>query len=237
MPQPAPACPTVTVGDQTVSIRLPGGPVIAPSVSATFPTSLDVAKNLLGQANAAMAPLAPIFNIIDAVLSVKDFAQAVPELITNPGALIEAIGKLISKIAALASLIPQLSVPFLIVDVIDVIIVSLEGIVEQLQIIVAQNARIAAAAAKAAEPGNGALLSVVSCAEGLQVQAMEGLNAGAQPINRLIGILNLLLGLVPPGNLTIPTLENLPPDAEDAVAQLEEVVHVLRTVREAIPIP
>src|SRR5690606_15745654 len=104
---------------------------------------------------------------IDAMLSVKDFAQAVPEIITNPGAVVEAGAKLAQKIGKLASLVPQLSVPVMVADVLDAVILLLRGLADELQGISAEEARIESVVAVASTlpPGaREALLQVVASA-------------------------------------------------------------------------
>lgn len=220
---------------QDLKVRLPGGPTLQVMVPNICPSGLQIAKNLLTQANAALAPLAPIFNIIDALLAVKDFAEAVPGLLTDPGALIEAIAKLIEKISALAQLIPQLSIPFLIVDLIDVIIAVLDGVITELAKIVEQELKIAAAGLRAAEPGNASLIPIVECATDLNIQLKLQLGQGLAPLNSLFGVLNLFLGLI--GAPEIPPLDDLPEDASEAIESLTVVVEALQKARDAIPIP
>lgn len=228
-------CPTVEVSNQGLSVRMPGGPILSVAVPQTSPTDLAVAKNLITQANAALAPLAPLFNTIDAVLAVKDFAEAVPDLLTNPSAVVQAVADLVEKVDKLAALVPQLSVPILAVDLIDVIITALSGFIDQLGTIVEQQIKIAAALTTAETPGNEGLVEIAACAQTLNDQVMADLAAGAGPLNQVIGVLNLLLELA--GLDPIPDLAEIGDDAEAAIDQLGTVVETLGTLRDAIPVP
>lgn len=228
-------CPSSTGADQSTKIRFPGGATLQVLTSQTIPNGLQVTKSLLSQASSALAPLAPIFNLIDALLAVKEFAEAVPKLLTDPTALAEAIINLVEKIAKLASLIPQLSVPLLIVDLFDVVIGALDGVVTELEKVVAQEARIQAAIAKAQESGNEALQDSIDCANDINDQVKAGIAAGVAPLNPLFAVMNIFLGLI--GAPEIPSIENLPDDASEAVEYLGDFVDILQNARDAIPIP
>ncbi len=231
-----PDCPVITIGSQGADITFPGGAKIPVMVPEINPNDLQITKALLGQASGALAPLVPIFNLIDAMLAVKDFAEAVPGLITDPGALTSAITSLIEKITALASLIPQLSVPLMILDLIDVTITALGGVITQLEAVLIQEAKIAAAATAATQPGNESLLTVVACAEGINVQTKNGIGEGLGPLNSFFGLMNIFLGLI--GLPPIPDLSgDLPDDTQEAIDDLKDVVKLLEDLRATIPIP
>lgn len=231
-----PDCVTLTLGNQGAQIRLPGGAALSVMVPDINPSDLAITKNLLAQGNAALAPLLPVFNIIDALLAVKDFAEAVPGLLTDPSALVSAIESLIEKIAKLAQLVPQLSVPFLVVDMIDVAITALNGFVTQLEIVVQQELRIAAAVVKAnTAPVNAALLEVTVCADSINAATKQGISEGLGPLNTLFGLLSIFLGLI--GQPPIPDVAELGDDTAEAIASLRAVVDLLQGIRDAIPLP
>ena len=182
-----------------------------------------------------MAPLVPIFDILEAMLAVKDFAEAVPGVISNPSALASATADLIEKITGLAALVPQFSVPFMVLDLIDLMISALNGAITQLDAYLIQEAKIAAAIVKANEEGNGSLLTVTACAEALQVKTLDGIQEGLGPLNTFLGLLNIFLGLL--GLDPVPDLADLPEDAQDAIDALRDVVKLLGDLRDTIPVP
>ncbi len=231
-----PDCVTLTLGNQGAQVRLPGGAALSVMVPDLNPSDLAITKSLLAQGNAALAPLLPVFNIIDALLAVKDFAEAVPGLLTDPTALVDAIAALIEKITKLAELIPQLSVPFLVVDLIDVGITALNGFVTELNKIVQQELNIAAAITKAnTAPLNPSLLDVTTCASDLVAQTKQGLEEGLGPLNTFFGLLSIFLGLI--GQPPIPDVSDLGDDAAAAISTLEDTVKLLQDIRAAIPLP
>lgn len=223
-------------------ITFPGGATLSQVLAAgsEIPDPLDMVTNLLAQANSALAPLVPVFNIIDVVIALFDCVKAIPDSLgppPDPTAIAKCIPDLAEKAAKLLKLIPQLSVPLLVVGIIDCIIDFLKGIKQQLQAIIDQLIEIANAATKAAELGDANLQLVVDCANeniGIQLQAM---NDSLGPINKLIAVLNIFLGLI--GLPEVPELGSLleSGDPEQALQPLDDVVKLLTDIRNAVPVP
>jgi len=231
-------CPDVIVTEQDQCVRFPGGAELCVQTPVIAPDQYQVAKNLLTQANAALAPLAPVFSIVDAILAVKAAIDAIPDSLgppPDPTKLAQALPALAEKVAALAALVPQLSVPFLVVDTIDVILLSLQGITTRLQILSAQQTRINAAIVKAAVQGNTSLAEVTECAQEILDGQIAALQQSASPIDSMVGVLNLFMGLI--GLDSIPPLGALPADPADAIESLASAVEMLTRIRNAIPIP
>ena len=237
-----PNCITIPSLPPPKEITLPGGATLSQVLAAgsEIPDSLDSATNLLSQAAPAMAPLVPMFNILDAVIAVFNAVKAVPDSLgppPDPSVLAELIPEAAKKVDALLKLIPQLSVPLLVVGIIDCIIAFLEGIKSQLEAIVEQFAQIADAATKADELGDANLALVVDCANdnvSIQLQAM---NDSLGPMNQLIGVLNIFLGLI--GLPEVPAFGALleSGDPAQALEPIDQVVTLLTNLRSAVPVP
>jgi len=237
-----PECITIPALPPPKEITFPGGATLSQVLAAgsEIPDPLDMVTNLLGQANAAMAPLVPVFNVIDAVIATFNCIKAIPDSLgppPDPTKLAECIPELAEKVDALLKLIPQLSVPLLVVGIIDCIIDFLKGIKQQLEAIIDKLVEVANAATKADELGDAKLKLVVECAEenvNIQLQAM---NESLGPINKLIAILNIFLGLI--GLPEVPELGSLleSGDPEQALQPLDDVVKLLTDIRNAVPVP
>jgi hypothetical protein len=200
------------------------------------PDPTDVSKQLLAQANAALAPLAPVFNIVDAIIALFNCVKAIPDSLgppPDPTKLAECIPDLAEKIDKLLKLIPQLSIPVLIAGLIDVLLFYLQGFRGQLEAIIAHQARLLAAATRAAKLGNVQLRTVVDCANTSMDAYLQNLNEGMKPLNRLVALLNLFLQLA--GLSPIPDFKNLGDDAEAALAPLDAVIDSLKTIRAGLP--
>jgi hypothetical protein len=235
LPDLSEVCIDLKVTPQELCITFPGGAEMCVQIPGV-PDPTDVSKQLLAQANAALIPLVPVFNIIDAILALFKCVKAIPDSLgppPDPTKLAECIPDLAEKIDKLLKLIPQLSIPVLIAGLIDVLLFYLEGLRGQLQAIIAAQVRIAAAATRAAELGNVQLRTVVDCATASMDAYLQNLNEGMKPLNRLVGLLNLFLQLA--GLPTIPDLANLGDDAEAALAPLDAIIDSLKTVRAGLP--
>src|SRR5215831_8544611 len=161
-------CVHLNVTGQSLTITFPGGAEISPQVpSAGFAAPLEVARQLLAQANAAMAPLIPIFNIVDAILALVEALKAVPDAISNldPGKVAEVIPDVRTKASRLLPLAPQVSVPLLVAGLLDAVVAYLDGIAEQLRGMMDQQRRTQHAALRAAELGNDSLAKVAACSQ------------------------------------------------------------------------
>ena len=235
LPDLSEVCIDLKVTSQELCITFPGGAEMCVQIPGV-PDPTDVSKQLLAQANAALAPLVPVFNIIDAIIALFNCVKAIPDSLgppPDPTALANCIPDLAEKVDKLLKLIPQLSIPVLIAGLIDVLLFYLEGLRGQLQAIIAAQVRIAAAATRAAELGNVQLRTVVDCAEASMDAYLQNLNESVKPLNRLVGVLNLFLQLV--GLSPLPDLANLGDDAEAALTPLDLVIQKLQTARAALP--
>lgn len=238
LPDLSAVCVEIQVTKQDLCVTFPGGAemcVQLPTVSVPDPSELS--KQLMAQANAALAPLVPVFNILDVVLALFACVKAIPDSLgppPDPSKLAKCIPDLVEKANKLLKLIPQLSVPLMIVGLIDVLLAFLEGLRGQLKAIIDAQVRIAQSAARAAELGNVQLQTVVDCANANIEAQMKNLGEGAAPVNRLIGVINLFMELV--GLPKLPDLSNLGTDAQAALAPLDAVVEQLKNARAAIPV-
>lgn len=235
LPDLSPLCRQIGHASGGLRIPLPGGAELLAQAGIEDGDMAKVARGLLAQANAALTPLVPIFNVIDAVKAVVDCVQAIPDAIgppPDPTAIARCIPGLVEKLEKILQLLPQYSVPSLVKGIIDALVAVLDGMKAELQAIIRQQARIAASATLAAQPGNYRLQVVVDCATGNIDRQFENLSATMAPLNRLIGIVNILLGLA--GQDAIPDLAALGNDAQAALAPIDAAVAVLRAIQSTL---
>lgn len=186
----------------------------------------------------ALTPLAPLFNVLEAVLAIFECVQAVPDSFgppPDPSALISAIADAVRKISRLVGLVPQLSLPRTILGLIDILLGLLEDAVGVLRQLVDRLATIARAEERARELGDENLARILGIAranvatEAAQVGARLGAAGG------IFGLLGIFMQLI--GGPEIPNLERPPlDDLEAFVSVLEGLVRTLRTARSAIPL-
>jgi hypothetical protein len=223
-------------------IVFPGGAALSQVLAAgsQIPSGLDAATNLLAQASPAMAPLMPIFNIIDAVLALVECVQAVPDALgppPDPAKMAEALSQLAEKLPKLLDLVPQVATPRMAIGMLDTLIDFLEGLRDQIEAILLQAERTQAARAKAEELGDENLLHIAECAEGHARAQLQAMADSLAPMNAITSALNLFLGLL--GLPEMPALDGLI-DIEDPDAgfqPIDDFITLLRSIRDAVPLP
>jgi len=222
----------VTPGE--LCLTFPGGAEVCVQYPSLVPPTPDeLVRQLFAQANAALAPLNPFFNVIDVIVAIFDCIKAISTL--NPEEIAACLPNLAERIGALLRLIPQLSLPILIAQFIDLLLIYLRGYRAQL---IGQREyllRILAAETAAQRPGNIGLSSVIVCAKDDFRKLIEYGNESATPINRLIGLINLFMESIGLGQYGIPSLANIDPDAiDDSVQALDLAIETLSVLRAAL---
>ena len=238
-------CFEAVVTPREICIRFPVGNEMCVNIpSINIPDPSELLAQMFAQINAALAPLQPIFNIIDAVVAVFECVKAIPKAIIqlNPVPLIECIPNLADAIAKLIALIPVLSLPIFLVDLLDVIIFMLRELRNQFQRILNRIAAIAAANLRAQAPGNVALSLAMDCINNNFDADLVNLNEQVAPLNRLLGIVDLLLELSGLKALlkqlgvdATPCLGTL--DLSTLLEPIDALIKLLTILRNLIPIP
>lgn len=233
---PAPTCARVTQVPGGFCVTFPGGGTLCVQTGMRTGDLVAMTEAMFAMLNTALMPLVPLFNILDVLVAIFNCIQAVPKVVADPLALVDCLKQLAQAIAKILAMLPELSIPRLIKGILLVIGLMLTGFAMELQALAAQEARIAAAATAAAQPGNIALQAVVDCASGNIATKIQNLNAGMAPVNRFIGLINTLLLLVP-GSPKVPTVGDLGSDAAGALAVVQQAGQIITEIANAIPIP
>lgn len=222
---------------ETPRIRMPGGVQLSPLAGLDSGDKMMAVRDLIAQINTALTPLMPVFNLIDAVIALKECVEAIPSLATNPKALYDALQKLITAVTGLATVIPAASVPIMVGDIIRLLIFMLIALKFELSSFIEQSLRVDRAAVKAAMAGNGALLIVVEKARQSLTNTQANTKTSMQPIDRLITLINTLLDIAQvPSNVRLPTIGDLADDAQQALTVIDDLIEVLQAISDKLPI-
>lgn len=208
-----PDCASIDAGPRSLRFRLPAGAVIEaiPAVPAVVPPDpFTLAAAGLAQASGAMAPLSPFFRMLDAILAIKRFVEAVKD---NPFSVADAASDVLETVDALASVVPQVSVPLLARDLVAAVDLMLVGVLAQIDGLIAQQARIEEA--RALITTIPAMASAVECADEQMAGMCANLDLALAPARGILTLLGVLLA--PAGLGSAPTLEPIGSDP----AQLE----------------
>lgn len=228
-------CVPIAEAPADLCITFPGGFEVCAQSSEIPPSLLGYAKLALGAANSAMAPLGPIFTIIETITAIQKCLTAIPGILgppPDPSKLLAALEDLAEKAAKLLKLLPQLSVPLMVVQLIDVIIAIIDGASSELAALARMLVRIQQAELAAATAPD--LLQMAICARtsfDVQMTNLERSFASINPHVQMINSLGSLAGLKP-----LPEFDSLPSDPSQAAATLQAAADALRVVRSAIPI-
>lgn len=230
-------CAQVNVAPSDLQVTFPGGAAVSSLVPILAPSPIQVAQQLMAAVNAALAPVVPIFDLIDVARALFAVAQAIPDAITHldPSGIAQALPDLGQKIARLLPLVPQASVPLMVLGVVDVLLAFLSGLSIELAAIVAQQARIQRSADRASQLGNVQLHAAVSCAQTQLASQLTGLSAAIAPVARLLSLassIGALIGLAP-----LPAPTDLGSDVQAALTSVDQLTATLRAYRAAIPVP
>lgn len=216
-------CPEILPLPDPLEITLPGGVTMEHI-------------NLVEVIQPALAPLIPLFNIVDTVVTIFNCLKTVPEVVTNPKAILECLGELGKAIGKLLQLIPQLSVPIMIIGLIDMLIATLKQARDQFVHLNNQIEQITKVVDRAKELDDKTLMAIAQCAEANVAQ--EAANVGKQlaSLGRLLGVINLLMGLI--GGPEIPDFGDMAGKPLDEVIEMiDALVNVLEGIRNGIPLP
>jgi hypothetical protein len=207
--------------------------------SLPLPGGIEIERiNLMDIVQPALAPLVPVFEIVDTVVAVFKCIKAIPDALgppPDPTKLGSAVPELAEKVDKLLRLLPQVSVPIMVVRLIDLVIETLTTARGQLAQLELQETRIATTVDRATHLNDGGLLAIAECARGNLRQ--EAANVGKQlaSLGRLLGTINLLMGLI--GGPSVPSLSGAEDPLHELVPILDELLGVLRAVRAEVPLP
>lgn len=230
------AC-NIQVPSRDCCIPLPGGAELCVQLPAIgIPDPQELVIQLFAQLNAALAPLMPVFRILDIVLAIVECIKAIPKCIfpPNPGPLIDCFQALFAALAEILKLVPPFSLIFTVAAILDCLILFLGGLDATIHAIIEENAAILAAALAPATPGAAFALR---CEKGNLDAYIKNLNESMKPLNRLLGVINLIMTLA--GQEEIPLLSSIGSSVEEAEAflvPLDEIVATLRDIRAVIPV-
>jgi len=231
-------CIDVDVAPGEVCVTMPGGAELCVTLPDIVPPTADkLIRQLFAQLNAALTPLTPIFNIIDAVVAVFDCIKAISTLDVEE--ILACIPGLAEKVGKLLNLVPQLSIPALVASVLEILILWLRGMRNQAVRAQELLTRVLNAETAAARPGNLALANVIPCALDDLDKLLQWQNESSKPVNRLIGVINSFLEIVGLERFTIPCLGQVLPDLGviDLYIRLIDLLEQLLTIiRAFIPI-
>jgi hypothetical protein len=215
-------------------------PEIPDPFELSLPGGVTIERiNLMEVIQPLLAPLMPVFEIIDTIVAVFNCVKAIPDSLgppPDPTVLAACIPELAEKVAKLLKLLPQLSLPILIKQLCKLIVRTLQEARNALVHLQEQMIRILNAVDRASELGDSGLMAITSCAQGNVGQEAANVGKMLASLGRVIGLLNLFFGLL--GLPEVPDLSNLAGQPLDAViAPLDALIELFQNAADAVPAP
>jgi len=195
--------------------------------------------NLMEVIQPLLAPLIPLFEIVDTIVAIFNCVKAIPDSLgppPDPTVLAACIPELGEKVAQLLKLIPQLSLPLLLKRICKLIVQTLREARSALVHLQEQMLRIPKAVDRASDLEDSGLMAIISCARANAAQEAANVGKMLASLGRLIGLVNLFLGML--GLPEVPSLSELAGKPLDAVIEpLDALIEVLQNAGDAIPVP
>lgn len=221
-------------------IPFPGGAQICAQGGTTMGDPLAAVSSLFGAVNAALAPMAPVFNVIQVALQIFKCIQAIPKCFTSfppgPQPIIECIAELIPEINKLLQLIPELCIPAMVKATLTGIITFIKALENKLKAYLNRLIQINAGYARAQllPPAMRTQLKIsLDCAAAALHQQQTNMAAAFTPVNQLIQIISAFMQLAGLG--CVPALGAIGPLDDKIFEPLDAVVELLTIIRDAIP--
>lgn len=210
-------------------ITLPGGAVVQGIAPQIGTSPLESSRATISAATAALAPLGAIFAVIEAALSLIDFAKTVPKVVTNPSDVIEAVSKVVKKAGKLASLVPQLSVPIMVLNVVDLVLLNLDGLsAEVVQLQEFEERIVRAEALSETVPSLGPIANDARAQLNARRSQLSCALTDTQPLIGTISKLGRLIGL-PPITLEGDAMSGTLDDLRAMLSTLSAALHAFRS--------
>jgi hypothetical protein len=206
----------------------------------TLPGGVTLERiNLLEVIQPLLAPLVPLFNIVDTLVAIHNCVRAIPDALgppPDPTILAACLPDLAEKLAKLLEMLPQLSLPLLLRQVLDLVIDTLRQARSELVNLQEQVGQITRAIDRATELEDAGLMAIASCAQANLEQEAANVGQMLASLGRLIGLVNLFLGVL--GLPEVPDLSSvagLPLD--EVIAPIDALIAVFAAARNGVPLP
>jgi hypothetical protein len=200
----------------------------------------DISLDFFSQIGPALAPLKPLFDILDTVLAIYRCVKAIPKCITelDPSELLACFPALAKLIDQLLKLIPQLSIPKMVKALIHNLAKLLRAVAADLRYIQSQLQRIADMIDRAANLNDVKLNGFLVCAQGMANDSVMSTAEALKGIGRIVLLINILMGLF--GGPEIPCFgslmsDNIAEGFDILVELLTMLAEILDEIADAIP--
>jgi len=229
VPNPSDACIRLDIVVPSFRWRFPFGTLDIQYNGLPIPA--DIVGDLIARANAALLPLVPLFDIIDAILGLEALFDAIKSL--SAYQIKEQLEKWLTLLATLKGGIPPLSIPAFLKDSVYVLILFLTALRADLEAIIESKSTIDLGGARATVLGSADLQSVITCSQAnLDLELSLLVKSNAEPLARFIGLVNFFARLAKLPE--IPAIE-IDGDATVALSNIDDAIASLQALHDSLP--
>lgn len=226
---------------EPLKLRLPGGAVISGvgNITDKVPDDCALAFSLYAQ----LGPIIGNFKCIFAVLSLLgpliEIINSVSKLKFPPGDALEKFGKAAEEVAAcVLSFTTPAGLAMFIIDILDLILKILKCVIGAMKSAVSVFNSLALDLVTARASGNRDLAELLECAQENALNSANGALTAIEPIPAILQVISAAMEIAGADPIEMPAIEK--PDSiekvEEVIVILEDVVDVITTVRNAIPV-
>lgn len=215
-------------------------PDIGDPFAVTLPGGIEIQDyNLMRAIQPALAPLVPLFEIVDALVAIYNCVKAIPDTLgppPDPTALAACLPDLAKKIMQLLKLVPFVSLPITVAHLLDLVIAGLREVKDKLQHLQDQLAQIERSIEHGRNLHDAGLTAILACAAGNVNQEAQNVGKSLASLGKLLTLIGIFMGLI--GGPQIPDLAHLNrAPLKEVIAPIDALIEVLLTIRKAIPFP
>lgn len=247
-------CPEVEIPDPPAA-RIMGGFEIRPTVDPSRgpPTSCAYQLDLVRQLNAAMAPLVPIFEVIDLLTTSVSVLTIAIEVIQNPLkitkllSLVPGLAAKLNKLLQKIPVIPQGIQAFviMIVDILTIAKLAIACARDQARSLRNEIASIEGRLAELASLSDAGLnartVEILECSRERARERADAIVVGLAPVAKLLCLVRQLLSLLPGGKeiaerISFPDLSGSFSDPAGLLAALDTAISALDAVDDVLEV-
>jgi hypothetical protein len=215
-------------------------PDIGDPFALTLPGGLEIQDyDLMKAIQPLLAPLIPLFEIIDVIVAIYNCVKAIPDSLgppPDPTILAACLPELAKKIMQLLKLIPFVSLPITVAHLLDLVIAGLRQVKEKLQHLQNQLAQIERSIEHGRNLKDAGLMAILACAQGNVEQEARNVGKNLASLGKLLTLLGIFMKMI--GGPEIPDLAHLHgAPLKSVIAPIDALAHVLMAIRIAIPFP
>ena len=161
-----------------------------------IPTPSAAAMLMLGQVSPALSPIIAILRLVDVVVKIIATFKDVPNVFTNPGAVISDIEKLVQSAGLLGDFVPGIPYVRMVRDLLIMVEALIRGIALKMNRWVTESIAIGKAIASAKLLGDTDLQASTTCSANRLIEVQQGTQVSLQDVGQILKVVKLIADII-----------------------------------------